>query len=174
MPIALFLISLMIATTMMLVSSSALNSKKLMRENGSINSQTGTFVDERGKTFPFIQTNYNSNDRLNDTESVETALVRTCRSVSTLAKINGCSLWNQASYVWGFAGIYQGSGSLDGAFTGTTSGVFNCATADRFGRGLLQNSLPSSFIVGQGFLYDFTGMDNRNVDPCGYLDIVRR
>ncbi len=149
------------------------NAKKLERKNGDYDSANSAFSDYRGKSFPYFQTDYNKDELLINRETVETALIRTCRAVSTIAHSQNCTNWNKASYIWSFVGNIGGTGLLDSAANGTTSGTFTCGTNKEFARGLFQNSLPSSFIVGQGYYYDFTGMDDNNTDPCGYINIVR-
>jgi len=172
-PIALFLSMLVMLTgiTASLVFQKEV--RKLQRKNGAIDSVSGEFVDTRGKNFLYSQVDYTPDEKLINKETVETAMIRTCRAVSTIAHDAGCQDWNKASYIWSYVGSIQGTGSLDLASSGSTDVLFACDKNAEFARGLFQNSLPSSFVVGRGYYYDFTNMDDKNSDPCGYIDIVR-
>ncbi len=173
MPVVILLIAFMTLSTMMVTSLPLKQAKKFERKNGTFDSASNSFSDGRGKTFPFFQTDFNPQSGLIDVETIETALIRTCRAVSTIAHDNDCSEWNKASYIWSFAGTIGGTGSLDSASTDTKKAVFSCTDNAEFARGLYQDSLPASFVVGQGYFYDFTGMNDENSDPCGYANIVR-
>jgi len=172
-PIAVLIISLMISVFMSLTLIPLKQAHKIERANGAYNPATQTLSDRRGKSASFVGTNYNDRDIRNRVETIETAMIRTCRAVSTLAHANGCSDWNKASKIWNFVGASGGVGSLDSLANGTTQGVFSCSNMASFGRGLFQQSVPSNFVVGQGYYYDFTAMNDKNYDPCGYIDIVR-
>jgi len=168
----LFLSALMSLIFISSISMQNQYAEKLKNKNGTFNTSISRFSDNRGLD-RYSQTDFNQNDKQTDRETIETSLIRTCKAVSTLAHANGCSEWSKASYTWSFVGAIGGTGSLDSTETGTTVSTFACSDNAEFGRGLFQNSIPSSYVVGEGFYYDFTDMNDSNTDPCGYLNIVR-
>lgn len=103
-------------------------------------------------------------------ENIETALIRTCRTVSTLAHFNSCANWNKSTVIWNFVGT--GTGSLDQVFTGPNTATFGCGAIDSYARGLMQKAIPASVVIGKLYTYDLTTLDDTAADPCGNIDIV--
>jgi len=146
---------------------------KMKLKNGNFSETTSSFTQSSKATLARRYVDFSDNSQKKDIETIETALIRSCRSVSTIAHDNGCSGWDKASYVWSFVGTSGTIGSLDSTSTGTSSLSFSCSTQDDFGRGLFQQSLPSRFVISKGYLYDLTSLDDENSDPCGYINLVR-
>lgn len=108
-----------------------------------------------------------------DKENVTKVLIRTCEHLYVKAKQNNCLNPRDPATVWGFAGIVNNQGDLDQAWLGATTNTFTCASIDDFGRGLIQEAIPSASVIGRGYRYDFTGMNGvGRTDPCGYTEIV--
>ena len=135
-------------------------------------------ADRRGMDATYRATEYRipESESREEREMIETALIRACRSVSTLAHVNNCIGWDQASTVWLFVGAAGATASLDPSWTQATDPLFSCASFNNgeYGRFLLQNALPASAVTAKGYTYDFTAMNDVHVDPCGYADIVGR
>ena len=146
----------------------------LSRKNGAFDTTNERFIDNRGMVSEYFHTTYEKSEEQRNIETIEAALIRTCRAVSTIAHANNCDEWSKASYVWKFVGNIGETSSLDDVETEETSDNFTCDTQDKFGRGLFQASLPSSFIVGQNYLYNLENVTDENTDPCGYTNIVSR
>lgn len=173
MPLAALLISVLISMMLSVSIIPLKHAKELQRKNGAFDSATGTFSDIRGKTASLSETGFDDLDLKDRLENIETAMIRTCRAVSTLSHANGCADWNRASNIWSFVGGIGGVGSLDSVSTGATQAVFSCGNEADFGRGLFQQSVPSNYVVGKGYYFDFTDISDNNYDPCGYINIVR-
>lgn len=108
-----------------------------------------------------------------DKEMVTKVLLRTCSHLYVKALANGCANPREPITVWSFAGTVNNSGSLATAWTGGISPAFSCANIGGYGRKLIQEAIPSSFIISGGYRYDFTGMaGSGRTDPCGYTEIV--
>jgi len=109
-------------------------------------------------------------------EAITKVLLRTCTHLYTKVKQNNCGDERDPNIVWSFVGTVGEKGPLDDAWSGTTAKTFSCATIDQFGRELIQEAIPSTFVVNKGYRYDFTGMENweeeGRTDPCGYTEII--
>jgi energy-converting hydrogenase Eha subunit H len=173
MPIGIFLTVIFMIVSIMALNTTNKKVEQLKKSNGDFDKVTSTFTSNVGRSTSFLTTEYAKRDRQKVVETIETALARTCRTVSTLAHANNCAGWDKASYTWGFAGTIGTIATIDTIAAGTTTLVFSCATNREFGRGLFQRSLPSSYFLGQGYFYDFTNIDDTNADPCGYINLVR-
>lgn len=165
----------------MVVSQVAMDKKtvkQLRQSHGAYDRDIAVqgFADRRGMEAAYSGSQYRdpAKEGREELEMIESALVRACTSVSTLAHDNGCLGWGAASNVWQFVGTAGNKASLDPSWTGTTSLTFTCTSFQNgtYGRYLIQNALPSAHVVGKGYQYDFTGMSDTHVDPCGYAYIV--
>lgn len=109
-------------------------------------------------------------------EMVTKVLLRTCDHLYMKALLNNCATPRDPSLAWGFIGSIGTSGSLLGAWTGSTTNVFTCSSMDAYGRGLIQNVIPVSFILNRGYRYDFTGIQAGigRAYPCGYSEIITK
>jgi len=113
-----------------------------------------------------------------DLSGVDQTLLRTCRTVHTLALKNNCANKNMESTIWTFLGTPGVSnGTLSSALTGASSIVpaFSCGTISAFGKALILSSLPRDIIDGTIVIYryDLRGMRNSTTtDPCGYSDVA--
>lgn len=115
-----------------------------------------------------------------DMETVEQTLLRTCRTIHTLSLLNKCSAPYRETEIWGFVGSPGTIGSLsvgaNSAWGGNTQLTFDCTLSGqaKYGRGLLQASIPKSEIDKYGYSYDFQTMaTDYYTDPCGYTGIIR-
>jgi len=176
---AIVLSMLIIGSTMEYFSVQSHYAKKNLQMNGGFDSRSGirSFVDKRGESVGFVGSLYrdNESEEKESAETVETVLVRTCRTLSTLAHAKKCDGWSKASVVWKFVGTTNSTGSLDQVWKGTTSSTFDCSSFEdgTYGRYLAQRTIPKSF-AATGLKYDLSGVDNSNVDPCGYTGIIRK
>ena len=173
MPIAVFLISLLFVAYLGILNSLNRDIKDFVRDNGDFNSSSNTFVDRRVSDSPYLTTKYERDYEEKKIENIETALIRTCRAISTIAHANSCANWNKASYVWQFVGDIGGSGALSNIYTGSSSSIFDCSSVDDFGRALFKKTIPFSYISGSYF-YDLSGVSDANTDACGYSGVVRK
>jgi len=173
MPLGILLVLLMLTSVMSYMSIIKKQTDSLKGNHSVFNSTNNTFDDYRGYGSQFYIGDITRDSDKEKREAIETAFIRTCRTISTIAHSNSCADWNKASAIWEFTGSIGGVDSLDSAMTGSTSSTFTCSTMDDYGRWLIQSGIPSSYIVGEGYLYDFTGMNDDNSDACGYIDIIR-
>jgi hypothetical protein len=151
--------------------------RRLENQHGNINNATRGFVAQPG--------DYKSAGGYTDASSVylkdrdadiETALIRTCRAVSTKAHSNNCASWNSASAVWSFVGTAGTVGSLDSVWTNSTSNSLasDCSNIDAYGRYIFTQSVHPEYGQGKGYKYNLQNLDNTHADPCGYDNIITR
>lgn len=177
MPVAIFLGLLIVASFTSVVLFTKKVSGELQAESGTVDPSTGMMTMPRGGVSPVEDGTDKAlleNDR-KTRENVETALIRTCRTLSTLSHSSNCGDWTSASAIWGFVGAAGSSGSLDALFlTGATSATFSCApsTREAYGRFLARSAMPAADVIAGGYKYNLQGLDDTNVDPCGYIDII--
>lgn len=153
------------------ISISQKETNEFKRENGIYQHDTSSFLSNETQTQVYNISNYSMSERQMKIQTVETALIRTCRTVSTLAHAKNCLNWNKASLAWSFVGNIGGIGNFDLLTNGPTTQTFDCKTMDNFARGLFRKSLPLEYF--KKMAYDFTNFNDNNSDPCGYVDIVR-
>lgn len=177
MPLAILLSSIVAIAFIGGILFSTDQSREFMEEGTTVNPATRQLDHGNGVIPPeptgLASATLTTEDK--QREDVETALIRTCRTISTLSHSNNCGDWTTSSQMWDFVKVGGlSTGSLDQVFTGASSAVFGCATATRnsFARGLMQKALPSSDITGKGYRYNLNGLDDTFTDPCGYIDIV--
>ncbi|MDD4969844.1 MAG: hypothetical protein PHT07_10495 [Paludibacter sp.] len=143
-----------------------------------------SYIDPASRTFHYRVGEYKSiggyeeaNASADDTEKeqIETALIRTCRTVSTIAHSNGCSTWRTPSQVWAFVGTSGTSGLITNIYSGTTSPTLaaDCSNMQAYGKYLFANTIPLSFVTGKNYTYNLSGLNDSYIgDVCGYTEIV--
>lgn len=108
-------------------------------------------------------------------DEVETALIRTCRTISTQAHANGCANWNASTAMWSFVGVAGGTGSIDSLWGASDSTLLaDCSNIDRYGKFIFTKSVNRDLGMGKGLRYNLAGVSDANTDPCGYDNIVGR
>jgi hypothetical protein len=178
MPIAIFITALILTAFYGLNDAYKQKTASLQTKLGNIDGVSRTFVPLKG--------NFNSQGGLDmkssseadsERESIEIALLRACRTASTLAHNNGCTIWNQSSVMWSFLGAINAAGSLDEIYlplpTATTLAA-DCSNIADYEAKLFVDAIPKTFVANKNYKYNLTGLDDTNVDPCGYNDIVTR
>lgn len=144
--------------------------------HGVINPISRTFDYRKGEyksTGKYEESNSSADDV--EQEQIETALIRTCRTVSTIAHSNGCPTWKTASQVWSFVGTAGNTGLVTNIYSGATSSTLaaDCSNMQAYGKYLFTKAMPLSFVAGKNYIYDLRGMnDSYTGDVCGYADIV--
>ena len=113
--------------------------------------------------------------------TVETAMIRTCKTIATLALDNRCANPERESNIWSFLGGVGATGDLKDIWDSTSTPVglpvFSCTNMASFGRQTLVMSLPREAVedpvTGTHIRYNLQGLSNSDyTDPCGYVDLV--
>lgn len=146
---------------------------------GEYDPQTRSLNQKQRYEYSYDMTNFKSEEeaRKDETEAIEGALLRACKTLHTLSLLSHCSTPYQEDTIWGFVDSPGSVGSLNAAWSGTTSTVFSCNAAQKasYGRGLIQKAIPSEVIINGNYQYDLGGMQNSEAtDPCSYSGIVSR
>jgi len=114
--------------------------------------------------------------QVEDMQVIENTMLRTCRTLHTLALANNCASPYNESVIWGFigsVGTSSSQGNLSVIWSGSTASTFSCANINGYGRKIMREALPKSFVTSKGFKYDFRNMnDSAFTDPCGYEDFI--
>lgn len=178
MALALYMSTLMIAVFSGVLIFKLNWSNELHVDSGDYNGSTvKSRISQKGDT-GWDENGYKDQNvtfEISERENLETALIRTCRAVSTLSHSNNCGDWTLSSKMWAFVGTANTKGSIDStAYSGSTSPTFSCASPGRenYAKYLLQQSIPASFVVGKGYKYNLLNLNDTNADPCGYADII--
>lgn len=146
------------------------------KRHGNIDPATRTFnyhIGEYKSIGGYEEANASADDT--EKEQIETALIRTCRTVSTIAHSNGCSNWRTPSQVWSFVGTAGTTGLVTNIYSGASSSTLaaDCSNMQAYGKFLFAKAMPQSFLTGKNYKYNLSGLNDSYIgDACGYTEIV--